>query len=90
MQYFNTYIGDSLAGHNGMRFSTFDRDHDTYSGNCAVIYRGAWWYSDCHYSNLNGLYLAGPHTSYADGIDWQTWHGDFYSLKSSKMMIAKH
>ena len=82
-----------MLGHDGMRFSTFDCDHDTYSGNCATQYKGAWWYKGvigiCHVSNLNGLYLSGHHTSLADGIEWVSWHGLFYSLKSSKMMIAK-
>ena len=78
-----------MARHNGMRFSTFDCDHDMYSGNCATQFKGAWWYHVCHQANLNGAYLAGHHTSYADGIEWSTWHGYFYSLKSSKMMIAK-
>ena len=79
-----------MTRHNGMRFSTFDSDHDTYtSGNCATLYKGAWWYSDCHDLNLNGVYLVGHHDSYADGIEWRSWHGYQYSLKSSKMMIAK-
>ena len=82
--------GNSMAVHNGMRFSTFDSDHDTVTGeNCAAKFRGAWWYSNCHDSNLNGLYLAGHHTSFADGINWETWHGNYYSLKSSEMKIAK-
>ena len=78
-----------MALHNGMRFSTFDWDHDTTSGNCAAIYKGAWWYFNCQIANLNGLYLAGHHTSVGDGIEWTAWHGSYYSLKSSKMMIAK-
>ena len=76
--------------HNGMRFSTFDCDHDTYtSGNCATSIKGAWWYATCHDANLNGVYLAGHHNSFADGIEWRSWHGYYYSLKSSEMMIAK-
>ena len=78
-----------MALHNGMRFSTFDSDHDTYSGNCATQLKGAWWYYICHKANLNWAYLAGHHTSHADGIEWYTWHGYNYSLKSSEMKIAK-
>ena len=78
-----------MPRHNGMRFSTFDSDHDISSGNCAAGFKGAWWYSSCHDANLNGLYLAGHHTTFADGINWYTWHGKYYSLKSSDMKIAK-
>lgn len=81
--------GDSLiSGHNGMQFSTVDADHDNYSYNCAEIFRGAWWYNSCHVSNLNGAYLHGVHTTYADGIEWNSWLGVYYSLKISEMKIT--
>ena len=37
--------GDSMANHNGMKFSTQDRDNDKYSKNCAQSYKGAWWFN---------------------------------------------
>uniref|UniRef100_A0A2C9KCR8 Fibrinogen C-terminal domain-containing protein n=1 Tax=Biomphalaria glabrata TaxID=6526 RepID=A0A2C9KCR8_BIOGL len=46
--------GDSLKRQNNSFFSTFDRDNDSFSGNCAIRRRGAWWYKDCSDSNLNG------------------------------------
>ena len=79
-----------MARQNGRMFSTFDSDHDTISASCAIRHRGAWWYGACFDSNLNALYLAGPHTSNADGIEWLTWHGTSYSLKTTEMKIARH
>ena len=46
---------DAMAKHNNRPFSTYDSDNDAYGGgNCAQVYRGAWWYNQCFRSNLNG------------------------------------
>lgn len=43
-----------------MRFTTRDKDNDVYEdANCAVLYKGGWWYSDCRAANPNGLYQGG-------------------------------
>ena len=47
--------GDSFSILNGMMFTTKDRDHDTYSLNCAARFKGAWWYTNCSPSNLNAI-----------------------------------
>ena len=79
--------GDSLSGHRGVPFSTKDQDNDSWSSSCAVANKGAWWYGACHSSNLNGVYHHGPHSSYADGVNWYTWKGYKYSAKRAEMKI---
>ncbi|XP_037774749.1 LOW QUALITY PROTEIN: uncharacterized protein LOC119571575 [Penaeus monodon] len=81
--------GDAMAVHDGNRFSTKDYDNDKEPrSHCAQMSEGGWWYSSpCHYANLNGKYLSGSHKSVGNGINWYQWHGNYYSLKSSTMMI---
>lgn len=40
--------GDALTYSLGQGFTTWDSDHDAWSGNCAIRYTGAWWYKNCH------------------------------------------
>lgn len=83
---YNSKIGNSLPAR-GTKFSTKDKDNDAWSNSCATKFSGAWWYSACHNSNLNGLNLKGEHESFGDGINWYHWKGYHYSLKSSEMKI---
>jgi ficolin len=78
---------NGMARQNGMNFTTFDEDNDGGQGNCAIAYKGAWWYNHCHDSNLNGRYLSGHHTSPADGVNWHYWKGYHYSLKITEMKL---
>ncbi|KAK7079758.1 cell surface pattern recognition receptor signaling pathway [Halocaridina rubra] len=78
--------GDSFTRHNGRGFET--TDHQSMD-ECANTYKGAWWYSLCHDSNLNGQYLYGEHNSYADGVNWRSWRGYYYSLKFTEMKIRR-
>ena len=81
--------GDSLAFQNEQKFSTRDQDNEADNRHCAQTYKGAWWYYACHYSNLNGLYHGGSHSSYADGVNWYTWKGAHYSLKFTEMKVRQ-
>ncbi|KAL9989432.1 hypothetical protein ACROYT_G003981 [Oculina patagonica] len=77
--------GDSLTYHRGSAFSTKDRDNDADSFNCASRYKGAWWYSNCQHSNLNGLYLNGKNDK--QGMRWYHWKNNDESVKRSEMKI---
>ena len=72
-----------------MKFSTKDQDNDERSNSCAVRYKGAWWYKNCHESNLNGRYFGGLHDLNTNGvgINWLTFRGHRYSLKRSEMKL---
>ena len=71
-------------------FTTKDADNDRWHNNCAVKHYGAWWYDNCQDSNLNARYLHGNHTSFNDGVNWDTWKGEYYSLKKTEMKIRPH
>ena len=87
---FDGDAGDSLSYHNDRPFSTRDRDNDEWNDNCAIIFKGAWWYGACHHSNLNGLYLSGAHSSYADGVNWVHWREYYYSYATSEMKVRRN
>ncbi|XP_077972537.1 fibrinogen-like protein A [Styela clava] len=78
---------DGMNYHNGMSFTTHDRDNDRGSSNCAVSYHGAWWYKFCYHANLNGKYYKSSSGPGGNGVSWQLWDGDNYSLKFVEMKI---
>ena len=41
---FTGTAGDAMDYHNGMKFSTRDRDNDNWNKNCADETEGGWWY----------------------------------------------
>ncbi|XP_067930728.1 microfibril-associated glycoprotein 4-like [Watersipora subatra] len=80
---------DSLTFHDGQRFSTFDNDNDSKNTNCAVEYEGAWWYSSCHRSNLNGRWIKGGNLPGGSGITWYYWTWHDYSLRIVNMKLGR-
>ncbi|KAG5267479.1 hypothetical protein AALO_G00222220 [Alosa alosa] len=81
----NGGAGDSLTHHSGQKFSTFDNDQDSWAGNCARTYMGAFWYNSCYYASPNGIYLWGAVDD--KGVSWHHWKGNKYSLKSISMKM---
>ncbi|XP_047197053.1 tenascin isoform X3 [Hippoglossus stenolepis] len=54
--------GDSMTYHHGRPFSTYDHDNDIAVTNCALSYKGAFWYKNCHRVNLMGRYGDNSHS----------------------------
>ncbi|KAJ0055516.1 hypothetical protein NL108_005392, partial [Boleophthalmus pectinirostris] len=79
--------GDAMATHNGMKFSTYDRDSDNANENCAMSYGGGWWYNQCQTANLNGVYYKGANKDAGNGVVWSTYKPQNYSLKKVRMFI---
>ncbi|XP_056023159.1 ryncolin-2-like [Ostrea edulis] len=84
------YSGDAgdkmIKAHNlnGTSFSTKDRDNEQLSGNCAIInHTGGWWYNDCAYSDLNGVYQP----SNKKNIAGLFWGEGGENMKTTEMMI---
>ncbi|XP_049751084.1 tenascin isoform X7 [Elephas maximus indicus] len=76
--------GDSMAYHNGRSFSTFDKDTDSAITNCALSYKGAFWYKNCHRVNLMGRYGDNNHSQ---GVNWFHWKGHEHSIQFAEMKL---
>ena len=75
-------VPDDMRYHNGMMFTTYDRDNDLKElgvvwlattepreANCARDNKGGWWYKDCYQVHPTGVYLSGGACS-KTGIVW--------------------
>ena len=82
--------GESMVaeGHNGQKFSTFDRDNDHWVNNSAASFKGAWWFNACRHSNLNGRYFHyGDYSSGSNGIHWYAHDKHKTSMLGAEMKM---
>lgn len=76
---------DGLSSHNGMHFSTPDRDNDAYTEyHCAKEWHSGWWFANCWFAILTGQYHDNLHVQYK-GIAWNDWKNE--QLKHAEMKI---
>ncbi|NWI48977.1 FIBB protein, partial [Calyptomena viridis] len=92
----------TMTIHNGMFFSTYDRDNDGWltadpRKQCSKEDGGGWWYNRCHSANPNGRYYWGGTYSWDmakhgtdDGVVWMNWKGSWYSMKKISMKIRPY
>jgi len=71
---------DALGYSNGRMFSTYDRDNDAWSRNCAMINGGGFWYGACVLCGVNIARGRG------NGFIWYNLPGGRY-LQSSRMWL---
>ncbi|TRY94045.1 hypothetical protein DNTS_011953 [Danionella cerebrum] len=76
--------GDSMTYHHGRPFSTYDNDNDIAVTNCALSYKGAFWYKNCHRVNIMGRYGDNSHSK---GVNWFHWKGHEHSIEYAEMKI---
>ncbi|XP_042594666.1 microfibril-associated glycoprotein 4-like [Cyprinus carpio] len=87
----NGGAGDSLSYSNGMKFSTYDKDQDNWSNNCALLkFGGGFWYNSCYRTNPTGHYLWEKEGAVMEtGATWYHWKNSYNSLKSITMKIKR-
>eukprot|EP00794_Sanderia_malayensis_P015392 gene15392-biopygen12815 len=87
-------VGDAMSRSNGFAFSTYDKDNDIASFNCAQYFQGGWWHSLCFDAILNNRYpgtgvtQASPPN--ADFMSWRLWKFNaFGNIVFSEMKIKE-
>ncbi|KAL2100034.1 hypothetical protein ACEWY4_004428 [Coilia grayii] len=87
-KYSSFFVGSEGDGYRLSKFSTLDKEQDPSGSKCAKERLGAFWYNGCHYANPNGVYRWGSDATISYiSVEWYTFKGRDYSLKSITMMI---
>ncbi|XP_035824253.1 fibrinogen C domain-containing protein 1-A [Aplysia californica] len=82
---FSGNVKDEMRYHNGLPFSTKDRDNDSFRHyNCAEADHGAWWYRNCHRVNFNGEWGS---SGGGDGLIWDSVTGRYNSATFTEIKI---
>ena len=82
---------NSMEKHNGMKFSTLDKDNDMFHKSCAEIHTGGWWYNACHSCHPTGTYFLNG-TFDSNGVTWLAAYGGgkkYYSFKQMELRIKQ-
>jgi len=84
---YSSNAGDAFTSHNGMMFTTYDRDNDPwinsdYNDNCAVFNGGGFWYGECARSSVNTVRGQG------NSFKWFSWQYGNLFLQTSRMWLT--
>ncbi|CAG5116203.1 unnamed protein product [Candidula unifasciata] len=80
-QFSGSAVSPSMLAHNGAYFSTYDRDNDDCSFNCARAHLTGWWYKVEEEVNINGAWGRDD----ATGMYWGSW----YNLTCTEMKVRR-
>lgn len=70
---------------NGFSWTTYDRDQDTNSGNCATYYgNNPFWYGSCWSGNMWG---GGNSGGYQDGPFWDSSGSDYHNYMAVYLKV---
>merc|ERR1712150_322395 len=84
---YNGTAGDGLSYHKNRQFTTYDRDNDAAGYNCAERRHGAWWFGNCCYSELNGLWGDRRSSHVENGLYWSNRGPDPLHVNYSEMKV---
>ena len=73
--------GDALRWQTGMMFTTYDRDNDLWTDNCAVRMGGGFWYNGC-----GGCYVNSVRHPRDEFRSWSAQTG-FLFLQATRMWL---
>ena len=79
--------GDSLTFHNGMKYTTKDRDNDASGQNSAIVYHSAWWHVSGHRANLNGIFPPDNNIHDPKYMSWYYFNNHHGRIIYSEMKI---
>ena len=79
--------GDALSYHDGMMFTTYDRDNDPWTSavhknNCALYNGGGFWYKSCAHCDVNTV------RGHGDDFRWHSSQTGTLNLQSSRMWLV--
>ena len=78
--------GEGLLRHDGADFSTPDNDNDVWEKyHCAKQWGAGWWFTNCWFAFLNGLYSNSSEVKYR-GLAWNDWKNE--QLLRAEMKIV--
>ena len=71
---------DSMVYHNGMQFSTSDRDNDATTGHCAAANGSGWWFKSCY-----NTFPTGSHSN--SKLQWYNWRRGYTYYPFAEMRL---